>query len=190
MSRPRSDERRTAILDAATRIIASQGLSATTTSAIAKEAGVSNGSLFLYFDTKATLLNELFVDLKREMGEAAFADLPQSASAREQLHRMWTQWLAWATTNPEKRRTVAQLEVSDDVKAETRDAVRQSQQDMAALLDRCRAGGPMAEGSISFALVITGAIADATMDALIREPETAQERSDVAFEAVWRVLAG
>lgn len=50
MSRPRSDEKRKALLEAATRIIVTQGLSAPTAD-IVKEAGVANGSLFTYFET-------------------------------------------------------------------------------------------------------------------------------------------
>jgi len=41
---------------AATRVIVTQGLSAPT-AMLAKEAGVSNDSLFTYFETKADMLN-------------------------------------------------------------------------------------------------------------------------------------
>ena len=57
MARPRSGEKRNAIITAAIKIIAAQGLSAPT-AMIAKEAGVSNGTLFTYFGTKADLLNQ------------------------------------------------------------------------------------------------------------------------------------
>src|SRR5580704_18142861 len=63
MSRPKSDEKRSAILEAATRIIVTQGLSAPT-AGIAKEAGVANGSLFTYFETKTDLFNQLYLELK------------------------------------------------------------------------------------------------------------------------------
>ena len=56
MARPRSDEKRGAIMAAATRVIAAEGLGAAT-AAIAQEAGVSNGSLFTYFETKTELFN-------------------------------------------------------------------------------------------------------------------------------------
>ena len=59
-------------MDAAARVIAVQGLGAATAT-IAREAGVSNGSLFTYFDTKADLLNQLYLELKTEMGAAADA---------------------------------------------------------------------------------------------------------------------
>ena len=84
MPRPRSEDRRNAILSAATRVIAAEGLGAAT-AAIAKDAGVSNGSLFAYFGTKAVLLNELYVALKTEMGAVAVAGLPIESSVREQV---------------------------------------------------------------------------------------------------------
>ncbi len=189
MPRPRSEDRRNAILSAAIRVVASEGLGAAT-AAIAKEAGVSNGSLFLYFETKATLLNELYIALKTEMGETAVADLPGASAPREQVRHMWKQWLRWATTNPEKRRALAQLEAADDVTAESHQIVRQAQRGMAELLERSRAGGPMQDVPLAFVVSLIGAIADATMDAMIREPSEADACGDVAFEAAWRVLAG
>lgn len=189
MARPRSADRRHAILAAATRVVASQGLGAAT-AAIAKEAGVSNGSLFLYFETKSTLLNELYVALKTEMGTAAVQGLPETSSPRERVRHMWTQWLGWATANPDKRRAVAQLEVADEITAESHRIVHEAQAGMAELLERSREDGPVQDVPLSFVLIITGAIADATMDAMIREPSEAAARSAVAFDAVWRVLAG
>jgi AcrR family transcriptional regulator len=189
MARPRSDDRRKAILSAATRVIASQGLAAAT-AAIAKEAGVSNGSLFVYFDTKAALLNELYIALKTEMTAAATAGLPAEGEPREPIFHMWTQWLRWATTNPEKRRALAQLEVADDITADTHRAVGSAFSGIADLLERSRASGPMRDAPLGFVLSLTSAIADATIDAMIREPAEAEARSRVAFEAMWRILAG
>ena len=189
MARPRSEDRRNAILAAATRVVATQGLTAATAT-IAKEAGVSNGSLFLYFETKTTLLNELYITLKSEMAAAAIAGLPADDAPREQVRHLWAQWLRWATTNPEKRRTLAQLEVADEVTAESQQIVRQAQADLAELLERSRENGPMRDVPLGFVLTLTSALADATMDAVIREPEQAEAHSTTAFEAVWRVLAG
>jgi AcrR family transcriptional regulator len=189
MPRARSEDRRNAILSAATRVIASQGLGAATAT-IAKEAGVSNGSLFVYFDTKAALLNELYVALKTEMTAAAIAGLPAEGERREQVFHMWTQWLGWATTNPEKRRALAQLDVSDDITADSHRTVRSAFRGIADLLERSRAEGPMRDAPLGFALSLTSAIADATIDAMIREPAEAEARSRVAFDAMWRVLAG
>src|SRR5262249_25452930 len=153
MARLRSEARRAAILSAATRLIASQGLG-TATALIAKEAGVSNGALFLYFATKAALLNELYVELKTEMGAAAIAGLPAEGEPREQVRHMWAQWLRWATSNPEKRRALAQLEVADDITAESHRMVHEAQGGMAELLERCREDGPMRDVPLGFLLTL------------------------------------
>src|ERR1700759_1970203 len=116
MARPKSDDKRSAIMAAATRIIAAQGLSAPT-AAIAKEAGVSNGALFTYFETKADLLNALYLDLKTEMAAASLAGLPTKANIRKQSQHMWTQSLAWATAAPHKRRALSALNVSPEITA-------------------------------------------------------------------------
>lgn len=189
MARPRSPERRNAILSAATRVIAAQGLGAAT-AAIAKEAGVSNGSLFLYFDTKAALLNELYTELKTEMGTTALTGLPAGAEPRDQLRHMWSNWLHWATANPDKRRALAQLTVAEEITDESHHAVREAQRGMAEVLERSRANGPMRDAPLGFVLTLANAIAEATIDAMIREPAEAESHSRLAFDAVWRVLAG
>jgi AcrR family transcriptional regulator len=176
-------------LSAAARVIASQGLGAPT-AAVAKEAGVSNGSLFVYFETKAVLMNELYIGLKTEMGTAAVAGLPTGSEPREQVRHMWTQWLAWATANPEKRRALAQLEVAEDITAESHQAVRIALTGIAGLLERSRAHGPMRDVTLGFVLTLISAMADVTIDAMIREPAEAQTYSRAAFDAIWRVLAG
>jgi AcrR family transcriptional regulator len=74
-------------MSAAIRVIAAQGLGAPTAT-IAKEAGVSNGSLFTYFETKADLLNQLYVGLKTEMGAAALDGLDRRRHPRTDAPRL------------------------------------------------------------------------------------------------------
>lgn len=188
VARPRSADRRRAILYAATNVIAEQGLGAAT-AAIAKQAGVSNGSLFVYFDSKATLFNELYVDLKSEMGAAALDALPVDSDAREQVRCMWDQWLRWATFFPQKRRALAHLQVSDEITADSHRIVGFAFGGVADLLQRCRVDGPLREAPLGFVLDLINALADTTVDAMIRDPQHAEATGQIAFEAVWRVLS-
>lgn len=175
-------------MTAATRIVAAQGLSAPT-AAIAKEAGVSNGSLFTYFSTKADLLNQLYLELKTEMGAAAQAGLPTAGEPREQLKHLWTRWLNWAAANPDKRRVLALLGVSDEVTPATHTAAGRSMAGLASVLERSRAGGPMADEPLGFVLGLANALAEVTIDFLIREPEQATARSEAGFAALWRLVS-
>ena len=125
MARPRSDEKRNAILEAATRVIVTQGLSAPT-AGIAKEAGIANGSLFTYFETKADLFNHLYLELKAEMAFAAMKSLPEGAELREQFFHLWRNWMNWAVAHPEKRRALVRLGVCDEITPETRAAAHKT----------------------------------------------------------------
>ena len=194
MPRPRSDDKRAAIMSAATRVIAGQGLGATT-AAMAKEAGVSNGSLFTYFDTKADLFNQLYLELKTEMATAAGAGLdeadglPGGSDLRAQLWRMWSGWLRWATACPDKRRTLAQLDVSDEITPATHRAASEAMAGVAALLERSRENGAMRDSPLPFVLALANSLAEATIDFVIDDPGHADARSRAAFDALWRMIA-
>jgi AcrR family transcriptional regulator len=188
MARPKSDEKRTAILEAATRVIVKQGLSAPT-AGIAEEAGVANGSLFTYFETKADLFNQLYLELKKEMASAAMKSLPQGADLREQVFHMWRNWMNWAMSYPEKRRALAQLGVSDEITPATRAAGHKTMASIADLLERSRANGPMRRASMGFVLAIMNSVAEATMDFMTQDSTNAKRHCRVGFDALWRMVA-
>src|ERR1700760_787030 len=135
MARPRSEDKREAIMAAAIRVIAAQGWSAPT-AAIAKEAGVANGSLFNYFPTKADLLNALYLELKAEMASISLDCLPTGSDLRHQALHMWSHWLHWAASYPERRRTLAHLGVSPDITAASHQSAHQAMAGIAELLER------------------------------------------------------
>jgi AcrR family transcriptional regulator len=187
MPRPRSDEKRTAILEAATRVIVQQGLSAPT-AGIAKEAGVANGSLFTYFETKTALFNHLYLELKVEAASAMLKKLPESADLQEQLLHIWRNWMNWAVTNPEKRRVLMQLAVSDEITPETHLAAHKTMAPVAGLLERGRAKGPMQKVPLAFILAIVNSVAEATMTFMTQDPDNAKKHSKAGFDALWRML--
>jgi AcrR family transcriptional regulator len=174
-------------MGAATRVIAAQGLGAATAT-IAKEAGVSNGSLFTYFDTKADLLNQLYLELKTEMGAAALGGFSSAADVREQLLQMCSGWLRWATAYPERRRTLAQLDVSDEITAATHEAASRAMAGVAEILERSREYGPMRDAPLAFVVALANAVADATIDFIIRDPDHADAHARDGFEAIWRMI--
>lgn len=57
------------ILEAAVKIFSDKGYSAATTSEIAKEAGVAEGTIFRYFKTKKDILNKVMVKTITVMGD-------------------------------------------------------------------------------------------------------------------------
>lgn len=188
MSRPRSHEKRNAILEAATRIIVTQGLSAPT-AGIAKEAGIANGSLFTYFETKTDLFNQLYLELKAEMATAALKDLRSGLEPREQLFHIWQRWMAWAVSCPEKRRALAQLDVSDEITPKTRAAGHKTMADVAELLKDIRSRGPMRKTPMGFVVAIMNSIAEATIAMMAQDAAHGRKRCNEGFDALWRAVA-
>lgn len=187
MARPKSDDKRSAILAAAIHVIVQQGLSAPT-AGIARQAGVAHGSLFTYFETKAVLFNELYRDLKTGMAAAALADLPADDGLRDQFFHVWKNWMRWACANPDKRRTLALLGVSDEITPASRMASHEVMAPIASLMERGRADGPMRHAPYGYVAALMNAIAETTMDAMVRDPSQADERCLDGFEALWRML--
>lgn len=188
MPRARSDEKRTALLEAATRIIVTQGLSAPT-AGIAKEAGIPNGSLFTYFETKTELLNQLYLELKGEMAATALKGLPARAEPRERMFHTWRNWTNWAVTFPEKRQVLAQLSVSGEITSESRTAGHKIMAELAELADQSRANGAMRNAPLGFVLSILSSVAEATMDYMTQDAANAKKHCKEGFDAVWRMMA-
>ena len=188
MSRPKSEEKRNAIMAAATRVIVTHGLSAST-ALIAQEAGVANGSLFTYFETKVDLFNQLYLELKAEMASTALEGLPAGAELREQMFHIWSNWMGWAVTNADKRRALAQLGVSDEISPASRAAGHRTMSVIAELLERTRAKGPMRNAPMGFVVAIMNSLAEATMDYMVQDRTNAKKHCKLGFEALWRAIA-
>lgn len=188
MARPKSEDKQNAIITAAIRVIASQGLGAATAT-IAKEAGVSNGSLFNYFETKTDLLNRLYLELKVEMAAVALGALPAESDIRTQALHVWSQWVHWATSCPEKRRTLALLSVSDDITLESHQTANQAMAGIRELLKRSSENGPMRAEPLGFIVALMSGLAEATIGYMLLDPANADKHSMAGFEAFWRMLS-
>ena len=187
MARPRSDDKRSAILEAAISVVAEQGLAAPTAT-IAKQAGVAHGSLFNYFPTKADLLNAVYLQLKSELNYTVLEDLPGSADTRVQLEHLWIGWLNWGTSHPARRRTLAQLGVSDLITEVSRAKSVEGSAIGIDIFRRASAGGVLQDQPIEFIATIVDGLVGATIDHMIRDPANADTYRDIVFQALWKAM--
>src|SRR5580693_5516317 len=122
MARPKSQDKRNAILEAATRLFADRGLAAAPTSEISNWAGVAEGTLFTYFRTKDDLINSLYREIKLELADAMRLDFPRKKNVRTRLRHVWDRYVKWGIANPKQRKVLAQLQVSEVLTKESKDA--------------------------------------------------------------------
>ena len=118
----RTDKRR-AILDAAIRLIARSGLHDTPISAIAREAGVAAGTLYLYFPSKEAMLNALYLQVLEERDRAIGVGGPaaEQVSARDGFWRFWQALARWYLDFPDHASLLNQCQASSILTQETRD---------------------------------------------------------------------
>ena len=186
MARTKSEDRRPAILSAATSLIASEGLGAATAS-IAKAAGVPSGSVFTYFETKNELINQLYQELKLELVAEVLSQLPKQDS-KKQLRHIWTRWTNWGVAFPEKRRVLAQLTVSGEISAASREHAMKAAAPTLGVIDQVRQQGVLKSRSLAFVGAIVEAMAATTMDFMIREPQQAAHYRETGFETLWKAI--
>jgi len=186
VARPKSEDKRSAILDAATRLFAERGLAAAPTSEISKRAGVAEGTLFTYFETKDDLINSLYREIKLELADAMMSDFPRKKNVRTRLRHVWDRYVNWGIANPKQRKVLAQLQVSEVLTKESKDA----------------GGAPFVEFQIMIrdaieqrvfrndlpAELISKSLAtlvEATIDLTVSNPSKAKNYRDGGFQMFW-----
>ncbi len=92
MARPKSEDKKLALLEAATTAIAQSGIAAST-AVIARNAGVAEGTLFRYFATKDELINELYLHLKHSLCQSMIARLDRSLTDAKAMTLLYLEQL-------------------------------------------------------------------------------------------------
>ncbi len=82
------EERRREILEAALAVFTQKGYHATNVSDVAAQAGVSQGTIYWYFDSKDELFQAAILFAFMDFGEAALGGLDQYPTATEKLWAM------------------------------------------------------------------------------------------------------
>ena len=186
MARPRSEDKRNAILEAAARLFAERGLAASPTSEISKRAGVAEGTVFTYFKTKDDLVNSLYREIKLELADAMMSDFPRKKNVRTRLRHVWDRYVNWGINNPAQRKVLSQLLLSDILTKDSREAggapfVEVQTMIRDAIEQRVfRDDLPAELASKSLA-----ALAEATMDLMMSRPAKAGKYRKSGFEMYW-----
>lgn len=93
-------DKRTAILEAANRVVAAKGYMRATVEDIAHEAGVAKGTVYLYFEDKPAIL----VGLAESVLDRAVQMVREAAGwlmpPRERLRRLFLGWTGFITDHP------------------------------------------------------------------------------------------
>ena len=100
--RSKDENKRTAIYNAAVRIINESGFANASVSKIAKLADVSSSTIYVYFENKKDMLNKIFLFIKEESGNFIFNEINPDSHAKEGIKIIWNKTYEYAVKNPDK----------------------------------------------------------------------------------------
>lgn len=186
MARPKSEEKRLHLLEAAAQAVAERGVGAPT-ALVAKMAGVAEGTLFRYFPTKEALLNEMYLYISEQGWSSVDAAFDPSLSLIDRARRIWDTHIDWALAHPVWNRAVTQLSVTDVLTAETRAAEMAMFPDV-HMLELVHAGEVTAGHPSRYADALFIAVANTTIEFAMREPGRINEYKDSGFLAIRRMF--
>jgi len=122
MAGPKIADKQKAIVEAAVTVFSSRGFWNTPTSLVSKTAGVADGTLFNYFETKDDLINEVYLDIKRELAVSLLDGLSAEASIKDKMRHIWNRYIEWGVQHPEKFKVLRQIgesfELDETVRAQ------------------------------------------------------------------------
>ncbi|NOZ46120.1 MAG: TetR/AcrR family transcriptional regulator [Chlorobi bacterium] len=116
------EDKRTAILKATLELVVKNGLHATPMAMVAKKANVGAGTIYRYFRNKEALMNELYSEIKKKLGDALKKDINKEDQVKVSFKKFWVNIFYFFIQNPLEFRFIEQCEytpfVTDATKKE------------------------------------------------------------------------
>lgn len=188
MARPRSDNKRKAILESAMDLFAERGIAHAPTSAISAAAGVAEGTLFTYFKTKDDLINELYRELRKEV-DLEMGDYPFAGDAHARLRYVWDRYLSLAMRFPKRLKVLQQLRVSGRLLKEA-EAPNLTIMELLQTTKEAAEQGGFRNASAEFLVLMFRAQAEATVEFIGAHKNLEAESRELGFRLLWRGLTG
>lgn len=85
----KSIEKREALLKATLTLVNNGGIQEASMSKVAKMATVSPATIYLYFDCKQDMVNQLYLDVKTSFTAFAFKDFDDDKSIKDSFEKIW-----------------------------------------------------------------------------------------------------
>lgn len=97
------------LLEAATQVFLAHGFAAASMDLVRQEAGVSNGSLYHHFPTKAQLADALYAQTLRDLHGTLFVQLGPRLSAQNGVKGLVRGYVQWVLQHPKGARLLHEL---------------------------------------------------------------------------------
>lgn len=110
MVRIKTEDKRDAILLATLKLVNSNGFHAAPMSRIASDAGVSAGTIYIYFRNKEDLVNTLYKELKAKFASRVLQNFTPEAPVKKGFEIIWRNILSYKLSEPEDAAFIEQCD--------------------------------------------------------------------------------
>ncbi|MBU0983281.1 MAG: TetR/AcrR family transcriptional regulator [candidate division Zixibacteria bacterium] len=97
--RVKDEIKQEALFEATVKVVNETGFAQSSVSKIAKEAGISPATLYIYYKNKEDLLVSTYVQIKQNLSTALLVGFDDSRPIRDILKRLWTNAFHFGTQN-------------------------------------------------------------------------------------------
>lgn len=133
-------------------------------------------------------MNQLYLELKAQL-RAALVPSPESAGLKEQVQLAWKSYIDWGVAHPAEHEVLAKLGLSTAITEATRAAANQAFCDVSHLLERTMRQGVLRGQAPNYVGALMAAMANTTMDFMIKHPDVARSLCEDGFSAFWKSIA-
>lgn len=109
---PATVDRAAAVRRSLLLLVARDGFHGTSMAAVAKEAGVATGTAYVHYASKEELVYATYLEVKRELGQAAVAHVDPKGSTRAKFEQLWHGVHEHLAQNPDRARFLVQVDCS------------------------------------------------------------------------------
>lgn len=116
----KSIEKRTALLKATLSLVNNGGIQSASMAKVAKIANVSPATIYLFFENKQELVNQLYLDVKGSFAEAAFREQKSDDEVKKSFEKIWIAMAAFKLEHKEEASFLSQCDNTPMIDEETR----------------------------------------------------------------------
>jgi AcrR family transcriptional regulator len=107
--RTKDDEKEAALFEATIKLVNEIGFASSSVSKIAREAGVSPATIYVYFKNKEDLLVSTYIEIKLDLSKTLLSDFNDQLPIRDILRNVWFNMFEYISKNLENYRFVEQF---------------------------------------------------------------------------------
>lgn len=116
----KSIDKRTALLKATLSLMNNGGIQSASMAKVAKMANVSPATIYLFFENKQDLVNQLYLDVKVSFAQAAFKEYNPSQPVKVNFEQIWFNMAKFKLDQKEEASFLSQCDNTPMIDEETR----------------------------------------------------------------------